>query len=68
VACDDVGQDGRRPPAVSREQLSPAAHAPVQRTGTGQGMHISKHTRVALAAVAGGDEINRISIAQTLIT
>ena len=52
-----VGQDGRRPPTVSREQPSPEVRAPVQWMGTGWGMHISKHTRVASAAVAGGDEI-----------
>jgi len=52
-----VRQDGRRPPAVSREQPSPAVRAPVQWMGTGRGAHISKHTCVALAAAAGGDEI-----------
>ena len=51
-----VRQDGRRPPAVSREQPSPAVRARVQWTGTGRETHISKHTRVASAAAAGGDE------------
>jgi len=47
-----VRQDVKQPPAVTREQLSPAVRAPVQWTGTGQGTHISKHTCVASAAAA----------------
>jgi len=46
-----------RPRAVSREQPYSAVRTPVQCTGTGRGTRIIKHTRVASAAAAGGDEI-----------
>ena len=53
-----MGQDGRRPPAVSSEQPSPAVCAPVQWMGTGRGMHIKKHPCAALAAAMTKSRLN----------